>query len=363
MKLTLRFISFVLLLFLLNPLKAETDSLKITLFDSLDIGNEKYLFSSISSVCEDSNENFYVVDRLERKVLKFNSEGNLVLSFGQKGQGPGDFQSPGRIILNEQDLLAVSEEINDISFHKLNGEFIHRIHLSGRLSTGYVGENLYYAWTWKPEVQQQVLVDEKNKVIKTFYSVPKNSFSVSAPDETGRMVMFNYSSDVFAPSLLFAHHSSLSAVAKSTLYEIILLDSKGNEINRLKRDIQPLKISKNEKNYFKDEIKDRSYRLGWPPKVTKDLIDLIPRHKAFFNHICLSDQHLFVFRIPEDITKENVSLPVDVFSLKGSFLGTTELPFKAVYISKEYMYFVKTDSQGNVSLTRKSYKIKVNSPE
>lgn len=363
MKLTLRFISFALLLFLLNPLKAETDSLKITLSGSLDIGNEEYLFSSISSVCEDSTENFYVVDRLERKVLKFNPEGTLVLSFGQKGQGPGDFQSPGRILLTEQDVLAVGEDINDISFHKLNGEFIHRIHLSGRLSTGYVGENLYYAWTWKPEVQQQVLIDKNNKVIRMFFSVPKNAFSVSAPDETGRLVMFSYSSEAYAPNLLFAHHHSLSALAKSTLYEIILLDLKGNEINRLKRDIQPLKISKNEKNHFKDEIKDLSHRLGWPPKVTHDLFELIPRQKAFFNHICLSDQHLFVFRIPEDITKENVSLPVDVFSLKGRFLGTTELPFKALHISKKYMYFVKTDPQGNVSLTRKSYKIKLNNTE
>jgi len=363
MKLTLRFISFALLLFCLNPLKAESDSMKINLSDSLDIGNEKYLFSSISSVYEDVSGDFYVVDKLERKVLKFDPKGNLILSFGQKGQGPGDFQSPGRIILTEQGELAVCEDMNDISFHKPDGEFIKRIHLSGRLSTGYVGEDRYYAWTWTPEDQQQVLLDKNNEVIRTFYSVPKNAFSVSLPDETGRRVMFSYSSDVYAPKLLFAHHSSLSAVAKSTLYDIVLLDSSGNEINRLERDIQPLSISKKEKRHFENEIKDLSHRSGWPSKVTHDLFDLIPRHKAFFNHICLSDQYVFVFLIPEDITQESAPLPVDVFSLKGKYLGTAELPSKAVHISKKYMYFTETDPQGRLSLSRKSYTIKLNSTE
>jgi hypothetical protein len=353
----------VLLLFWINPLKAENHSIKISLYDPLELGSEKYLFSSISSVCEDTSKNFYVVDRLERKVLKFDPKGNLILSFGQKGQGPGDFRSLRRIILTEQGQLAVCEDMNDISFHKLDGEFIKRIHLSGRLSTGYIGENIYYTWTWKPEVQQQVLVDQNNKAVKTFYAVPKNAFSVTAPDATGRMVMFTYSSDVYAPTLLFSHHFSINAVVKTTLYKIILLDSKGNEINHLKRDIKPLKLSKKEKDHFKNEIKNLSHRLGWPPKVTNDLYDLIPRHKAFFNGICLSDQHAFVFRISEDITKEKAPLSVDVFSLNGKFLGTAELPLKAVHISKNHMYFIETDQQGNVSLFRKSYKIILNNTE
>lgn len=363
MKPSLRFLVLTVLLLWINPVTGETDSLKIPLSDSLEIGNEKYLFSSISSVYEDVSGNFYVVDKLERKVLKFDPMGNLVLSFGQKGQGPGDFQSPGRIMLTDQGVLAVCEDMNDISFHKPDGEFIKRIHLSGRLSTGYVGKDRYYAWIWTPEDQQQVLVNKNNKTIKTLHSVPKNAFSVSIPDETGRRVMFNYSSDLYAPKLFFAHHSSISAVAKSTLYDIVLLDSSGNEINRLKRDVQPLRISNKEKEHFKNEIKDLSLRSGWPLKVTHDLFDLIPRNKAFFNHICLSNQYVFVFRIPEDITKESAPLPVDVFSLKGKFLGTAELPSNAVHISKNYMYFIKTNTQGNVFLSRKSYKITSNHSE
>ena len=346
-----------------NPIRAEVPSITIILSDPLELGSETYLFSSISSVCEDEYGNFYVLDRMERKALKFDPKGNLILSFGQKGQGPGDFQSPGRIIVTKQGHLAVCEDMYDISFHRTDGTFIKRVHLSNRLALGYIGENIYYAWSWGPEDQQQVTVDPNNKIVKKYYSVSKNSFSVSAPDESGRMVMFSYSSDIYAPELLFAHNASLSAVAKSTVYEIILLDSKGNEIKYLKRDIQPEKIDRKERDYLKKEIKDHADQRGWPLKVTHGLYDLIPRNKAFFNHICLSDQYAFVFRIPEDISKKKPPIPVDVFSLNGNFLGTAGLPSQPEHISKNHMYFIETDEKGNVYLSVKSYKIRFNSPE
>lgn len=342
---------------------AGTPSLKIILSDSLELGNESYLFSSISSVCEDKSGNFYVLDPMERKALLFDPKGNLILSFGQKGQGPGDFQSPGRIIVTEQGQLAVCEDMYNISFHRTDGTFVKRIHLSNRLSLGYIGESLFYAWSWEPENQQQVTVDPNNKIVKKYYSVPKNSFSVSAPDESGRMVMFNYSPDIYAPELLFAHNASTSAVAKSTVYEIILLDSKGKETKHLKRDIQPEKISRMEKNYLKKEIKDYADQRGWPPKITDALYDLIPRNKAFFNHICLSDKYTFVFRIPEDISEEKTAIPVDIFSLNGDFLGTAALPSQAEHISKNHMYFIETDEEGNVYLSVRSYKIRFDNPE
>ncbi|MBD3414681.1 MAG: 6-bladed beta-propeller [Candidatus Aminicenantes bacterium] len=352
-----------LLLCATNPIGSQTKTIDITLSDSLELGCETFLFSSISSVCEDSSGNFYVVDALERKVFKFDLQGNLVLSFGQKGQGPGDFQSPSRIILTQQGWLAVCEDMYDISFHQPDGEFIKRIHLSNRLSTGYVGEQRYYAWIWEPEVQQQVMVDPHNHVTRELYAASKNEFSVSAPDETGRMVMFNYSSDVYAPSLLFSHHSSISAVAKSTVYDIILLDSKGKEIHRLKRDIQPPRISRKEKNHFKNEIKQHCHRRGWPLRISNELFNLIPKHKAFFNHICLSNHYAFVFRIPQDITKPQAPVFVDIFSLSGDFLGTAELFTQAVFISKKHMYFIQTNPDGNVCLLRKSYQIDFNQAE
>ena len=71
---------------------------KIRLGAGVEIGRKDLLFSSIASVCEDDQANFFVLDRLEHKVFKFSPDGRLLAQFGQKGQGPGDFQSPGQIV-------------------------------------------------------------------------------------------------------------------------------------------------------------------------------------------------------------------------------------------------------------------------
>ena len=49
---------------------------------------------------------------------------------------------------------------------------------------------------------------------------------------------------------------------------------------------------------------------------------------------------------------------VDLFTLEGRFLGTASLIDKPIYISYKYMYFLKSDEEGNYYLVRMDYKIK-----
>ena len=65
---------------------------------SLEIGRQEMLFGTIDSVCEDNEGSFYVLDDEEFKVFLFSPQGRLLRTFGGKGQGPGDFQSPLGII-------------------------------------------------------------------------------------------------------------------------------------------------------------------------------------------------------------------------------------------------------------------------
>ncbi|MCX6575506.1 MAG: 6-bladed beta-propeller, partial [Candidatus Aminicenantes bacterium] len=151
------------------------------------IGRTDLLFSSIASVCEDDQLNFYVLDRLEHKVFKFSPQGRLLLTFGQKGQGPGDFQSPAGIVFTSKGELAVLEDLSYISLFKTDGTFIRRLDLNGRLGLGYIGPDRFYGWIWRPDDQQQVMVDGRNKILKTFHAVARDRFSTTLPDETGRL--------------------------------------------------------------------------------------------------------------------------------------------------------------------------------
>src|SRR4030042_267992 len=101
----------------------------IRLGSALEVGRKELLFSSIVSICEDDQLTFYVLDRLEQKIFKFSPDGRQLATFGQEGQGPGDFQSPGQIVFTRQGELAVLEDLFYISFLKPDGTFIRRLAL------------------------------------------------------------------------------------------------------------------------------------------------------------------------------------------------------------------------------------------
>jgi len=333
-------------------------TLTIKLESPLDIGRKELLFGSIVSVCEDNELNFFVLDRMEHRVLKFSPDGRLLMKFGQEGQGPGDFQSPGQIVFTSQGELAVLEDLYYVSFFKTDGTFIRRLDLNGRLGIGFIGPDRLYGWIWRPEDQQQVMVDAKNNIIETFHIIARDLFSVNLPDETGRAVMFNYSHDSYVPRFLYGHSSRLSAVGISDRYEISLLDERGQQAGTIIRDLKPQKFSAKEKDYLERGLREFTKSKGWPSHVTRELGKKIPPYKNMISTVRVSLKNIFVFRLPPDITAENGLVPVDIFSRKGEYVGTGGLPEIPVFVSGAAFYFSRADLDGNVYLARQPYSLK-----
>jgi 6-bladed beta-propeller len=332
--------------------------LQIRLQEPLEVGRKELLFGSVVSVCEDDELNFYVLDRVEQKVFKFSPDGRLLLKFGQEGQGPGDFQSPGQIVFTSRGELAVLEDLYYISFFKTDGTFIRRLDLNGRLGLGFIGPDRFYGWIWRPEDQEQVMVDAKNEILRTFHTIARDRFSVNLPDETGRAVMFNYSHDSYVPRFLYGHSSRLSAVGISDRYEILLLDENGQSTGTIVRELEPQKFSAREKDYLERELQEFAKSKGWPGRVARELGKKIPSFKNIIQAVRISPENVFVFRIPPDITAENSFVPADIYSRRGEYIGTGELPNLPVFISGGAIYFSPAEADGNVYLVRQPYLLK-----
>jgi hypothetical protein len=324
---------------------------------NLELGKREMMFASIASVCEDSGGNLYVLDRIEHKVLKFSPGGELLQTFGQKGQGPGDFQNPHLLAFTPKGQLVVADEMYNLTFLSEEGHFIERIHLDNLLAVSYIGENRFYGWIWEQDHQSQVMVDRENNFLKKFFQVPISAFSVSAPDETGRQVMFNYSQAEFAPSLQFTHFGRHSAVGISDKYDILILDENGENTCRIRREIQPDSFSKKEKNYFEKDIEELRKDRGWPESVVRNLVKKIPAKKTFFSQILMTDSYVFVCRIRNDISESSNAIPVDIFSIQGEFLGSTLAHDIPLYISRNHMYFVRSDEEDNLFLEKATYEV------
>ena len=247
---------------------------KISIEKILELGHGELLFSHISSVCEDDSENFYVLDRETFQVHKFSPDGKLLLSFGGKGQGPGDFQAPHDIQVLPDSRVAISEDMAFVSLFNSKGNFISRISVERGLALRYLDDNLYYAWVWDEEGQTQHLVDRAGAFIKTFFSVSREDFSVAVPDESGRQVMFNYASSEIAPSFVFHRSKDFAVVAINDRYEFPILNMKGETVATIQKDFKSLKLSNKEQEYILNQIQESR---NWPDRVMKLIRKNMPK--------------------------------------------------------------------------------------
>lgn len=93
-------------------------------------GDGKTAFYEPGGVAVDQEGNIYVADSGNQRVVKFNPEGKFVKSFGRKGQGPGEFISPGQLAIFGNEIYVYDWRRNIQKFSQ-NGEYISGFDLRG----------------------------------------------------------------------------------------------------------------------------------------------------------------------------------------------------------------------------------------
>jgi len=325
----------LLILILVSSNMYSEKTVPLNLEKVLEIGRDNLMFFSITSVYEERDGNIYLLDRLACKVCKFSPDGKLLLTFGSKGQGPGDFERPHDIYVTDTGRIIVCEDSSFVSFFDKSGKFTKRLNVQKGLALSYMNDDLYYGWVWGKENREQILIDSQGNKRASFFSVAMDVSSISFPDESGRLVMFTYTEKEYTPFLLFSRYRDRSAIGVGNHYEILILDKKGKVVSRINRDIKPQRINSREKKYF---IKKLGEMENWSRQVIKKFEKKIPKVKTYFDKILISEKHVYVFRIKNDATDEDSPFPIDVFSFEGEFLGTSQIPTKPVLISDTFMY-------------------------
>jgi len=339
-------LTFILLGLIISFILIADNAVKIYLKKSWQINEDQVPFNSITSMCEDDRQNIYVLDRKAFKIYKFSAKGKLLLSFGNRGQGPGDFAYPNFITINQKNQLVVCEDMIYISFFTTTGKFIKRIKIQPGFDLRYINDNLYYAWHRKPKILEQILMDGNGNIIKPLYKISQDSFSVGAPDETGRLVSSNFYSDTYTPKFLFSLYNGHTAIGISNQYKILIFEADDKIKKTLCRDLKPGIITESEIPFLIKEIKSKPHLHQ---STKKEFIKRIPRHKNYFSKILINDHHLFAFRIHDDVTKTDVPITVDIFSVNGRFLGSDHIKSLPFFISNTFFYFMGTEDELKLS--------------
>ncbi len=165
-----------------NPTEPLYGEITFDLEENLTIGNEtdeNYMFYSSVRITVDSSGNVFALDISNRRIQKYDKNGNYLQTIGRRGRGPGEFQSPGSMCLDSEENIYV-QDMRKITIFNKEGKFKSTIPKSDLLSSwGVTKEGNILARTswWDPEndtngTNNMVLLNSEGKIIKTIVRYP-----------------------------------------------------------------------------------------------------------------------------------------------------------------------------------------------
>ncbi len=123
---------------------AESDSAYAIrgLIAQLDIDDERAMFGSVTSVVENADGGYVAADGLNHRLVFMDRDLNPVRTVGRQGEGPGEYQLPGVLVRNEDQIAVVDQSYGRVTRLTSRGEFVRMHQLGGFLSDAAVHPEL-----------------------------------------------------------------------------------------------------------------------------------------------------------------------------------------------------------------------------
>ncbi len=103
----------------------EPASLSLRWEESFVVGQEgsDHEFSSISAIAVGPAGDIVVLDRANHEITVWDRRGRKIHHWGSRGDGPGEFRSPGSLALSPKSTIAITDR-SRVSLHSLDGEVL-----------------------------------------------------------------------------------------------------------------------------------------------------------------------------------------------------------------------------------------------
>lgn len=343
-----------------NPADPVYGEILLDIEEDLSIGREdddNYMFYRVRKIDVDDQGNIYVLEGGNCRLQKFDPAGQYIQTIGKKGQGPGEFERPSKLFLDEENYIYVSE-YQKIHMFNGKGEFIKSILLSDFTTDFSIAsdKSIFGIATIRTDVKPNkciIKMDPKGKMIKNIaqFDYPE---PVRRKGTDGSTMAFGlghqYNQDLYFSRSVNNKH----IYAYSSEYSLFQVNLEGDLELIITKEEPPHPISQKEKN----KIYERFTHLEekWPKGVVKEAVQF-PSHRPFFNGIVTDDRGRIYVRRVKPVLDEREEVEFDIFSKEGHYLYKADLPFTPSVIKNGYFYeYYSSEETGEVKIKR--YKVK-----
>jgi len=369
-----------------NPDEPLYGELVLDLEEDLSIGREdddNYMFYRIIDIKVDGDRNIYVFERGNLRVQKFDQDGNFLCTIGRKGQGPGEYQRPIELIIDDKRGIIGVKDMMKLIFFDKDGNYLQTI---GRHGQG-PGEFELPSSVRVDDITGKIFVTDSARFIEIFDKEgnPINSYKLESALRDFRVIekeeniigIFKKQADlkiinsickvnlkgeitnVFAEfltnqylkrgqegettgiytgwekeSFISKISSQLFVYGHSDRYLLHVIDKDGKLLQKTQKEVSPQKFTK--------KIRKRFREWAWG------------EYKPYF-YLILSDSKGRIYvQTNKTWNEEAEEKEIDIFSKDGIYMYKTTLPKNTYLIRDGFLYALEVKKDELI----KRYKIK-----
>jgi hypothetical protein len=339
-----------------NPREPLYGNLKLKLKEDLSIGREddnNYTFNRVRGVAIDSQGNICAVDMSNRRVQVFDQKGKYLKTIGRKGQGPGGFQQPYKILIDENTGNIYVSDGPKIKVFDQEGQFIADI-IPKRYPLDFIiagdGMILVKMSSGRPEEETRELVkiNLKSEAIETYATVPFYLMQQFRVDGN-----LGYGLTGFEHDLLIAGIDRQTCVyGFSKEYELNVVGSQGKLLFKINKDEPYHKFTLSEEDEYTKKAALVKKKLRGKYKDIQ-LLYKLPEHKpCFYSLLADSEKRIYVQTNHAESQLE-VDKEVDIFSQEGYYLYKAVIPHMTRLIKNGFLYTSFVDEKKAVEYVKR----------
>jgi len=325
-----------------NPKAPLYGEIKFDLEEDLSIGKENddhYMFYRILDIKVDGDENIYVLEYGNKRVQKFDRLGRYLCTIGRQGQGPGEFQRPLLMILDDKNGIVGVQDLTTLKLFNKDGNYLNKdisfAAFNNQLTVDANGN------MWGVGSESEIFDTGKSNFFKvlirynpqgeTEKKVARFPYGIFS-ERTGSIAVSVVSGEEY--TLFISPIGDRNLVyGYSKEYEMNLIDSEGNPL---------LKIRKEE-----------PYQNFTPEERRKGGKATLPQHKPFFYSIFTDSKGRIYAQRNSAGRDEKVERIFDIFSQDGYYLYKTSFSMIPFVIRNGFFYTqVINDDTGEVFVKR-----------